>query len=127
MALLALHYGKGPISANYISKKERISIDYIEQLFIRLKKCGLVRSVRGPKGGFLLGKPPSNIKAMDILKCVGESVTLTPCILMDKNGCYNCPLCDRCIARKFFKEVSTKLKKIMYSSLSDIINPVKNR
>lgn len=123
MVALLKHYGEGPVSAKHISEKERISIDYIEQLFIRLKKCGFVKSVRGPGGGFLLAKAPFNIKIGDILKCVGESIALTPCILMDKKGCYNCPLCGRCEVQRFFEETTTKLKETMDSkSLLSLLN-----
>lgn len=123
MIALLKHYGEGPVSVKHISEKERISIDYIEQLFIRLKKCGFVKSVRGPGGGFLLAKAPYNISIGDILKCVGESIALTPCILMDKKGCYNCPLCGRCGAQRFFEEATIKLKEIMDSkSLLSLLN-----
>lgn len=123
MVALLKHYGGGPVSVKHISEKEKISIDYIEQLFIRLKKCGFVKSVRGPGGGFLLAKTPSNISMGDILKCVGESITLTPCILMDKKGCHNCPLCGRCEVQRFFEEATIKLKEIMNSkSLLGLLN-----
>lgn len=116
MIALLRHYGKGPVSVKHISEKEKISVDYIEQLFIKLKKCGLVRSIRGPNGGFLLAKAPSDISIGEILRCVGESITLTPCILMDKKGCHNCELCGRCEAQKFFEMATTKLKEMMYST-----------
>ncbi len=121
MVVLALHYKKSPVTVRYISKGQGISMDYVEQLFIKLKRCGFVRSVRGPKGGFLLAKPPSRLKMMDIMECVGESINLAPCILAEKSDCHGCRLCGACVGRRFFEEVTVKLKKIMESiSLSDL-------
>jgi len=120
MIVLASHYEEGPISVKYISKREGISEDYIEQLFIKLKRCGLVKSVRGPEGGFVLAKPPSKIRAGDIMRCVGEGITLAPCI-GEEVARQDYPLWDRCIAKVFFKEVTDRLEEMMDStSLTDI-------
>jgi len=128
MIVLLRHYREGPISVKYISKKEKISIDYIEQLFIRFKRCGLVRSVRGCKGGFLLARAPSDISIGDILRCAGESITLSPCILADKRGCYNCPLCGRCEAQRFFEKITVRLREMIESkSLLSLLGGPLNR
>ncbi len=122
MVVLALHYGRGPVSVKYISKRERISADYIEQLFIKLKKYGLIKSIRGPGGGFLLAKPPSKIKIGNIMRCVEESIALAPCIVGE--SCSDCPLCGRCSAHLFFKRASDRLKEMMEStSLADLCKP----
>lgn len=123
MIVLAFHYRGSPISAEYISKRERISKDYIEQLFIKLKKRGLIKSIRGPKGGFLLAKPPSRVKIRDILRCVEEPIALAPCVETEPNTS-QCALSDNCIAQAFFKRMSQKLEKLMDStSLADACKP----
>ena len=120
MIVLASHYKKGPVPVKYISERERISTDYIEQLFIKLRKRGLIKSIRGPGGGFLLAKPPSKVKVGDILRCVEESVALAPCVDTKLNT-PRCALNDSCVARVFFKRISAKLEKIMDStSLADL-------
>ncbi len=80
MVALALHYGEGPVSVNSISKEEGISPDYIEQLFIKLRRKGLIKSRRGPEGGFLLARPPSQIRVGDIIRGIEEPITLAPCV-----------------------------------------------
>jgi len=120
MVALLKHYGEGPVSVKHISEKEKISIDYIEQLFIRLKKCGFVKSVRGPGGGFLLAKLPSKVKIGDILRCVEEQIAFAPCVETKLNTA-RCVLTDRCVVHGFFKRISAKLEKIMDStSLADL-------
>ena len=121
MVALLRHYGEGPVSARQISEKEKISMDYIEQLFIKLKKGRLIKVVRGPKGGFLLAKPPSKIKVGDIMNCVGESVELAPCIEI-KSKRDRCVLDDRCVTRIFFRRMTNKLKGMIDStSLADLL------
>ena len=120
MVALLRHYGEGPVSVKHISEREKISIDYIEQLFIKLKRCGLIEVVRGRKGGFLLGKKPSQIKLSDIIECVGESVELAPCTEIKSDG-GRCVLDERCITKVFFKKMTDKLKEMLDStSLADL-------
>ena len=65
---LALASGRGPVSASLISKRQALSVAYLEQLLHRLKKHGLVRSIRGPRGGYLLAKHPQQITMADIVR-----------------------------------------------------------
>jgi len=58
---LAQHYDEGPIQMNEISKRQNISVKYLEQLIIPLKKANFIKSVRGPKGGHMLARPPEEI------------------------------------------------------------------
>jgi len=68
-----------PVSISKIAAEEGISPEFLEQIFFKLKKSGLIRSLRGPKGGFLLDKDPALISIKDILDAVGESVFPVPC------------------------------------------------
>ncbi len=78
--------GKGnPISLWTISENQKISLSYLEQIFVQLKKSGLVKSVRGPGGGYILGK--ENLSIAEIIKAMGESIKMTRC--QDNKGCMN--------------------------------------
>jgi len=68
-----------PVSISKIAAEEEISPEFLEQIFFKLKKSGLIRSIRGPKGGFLLDKDPARISIKDILDAVGEPVFPVPC------------------------------------------------
>ncbi len=83
-----------PVSISKIAAVEGISPQFLEQIFFKLKKSGLVRSLRGPKGGFLLGKDPALISIKDILDAVGEQVFPTPCT--DKEAKQPCIRQDNC-------------------------------
>jgi len=120
MIALLRHYGEGPVTVRHISEREKISLDYIEQLLIKLKRGGLIKVVRGRKGGFLLARPPEKIKIADIMHCVGESLELAPCIEIKTNG-ERCVLDRRCLAKKFFEQMAEKLHEMMGStSLQDL-------
>ena len=86
---LAMAHHNRPISISSIASEENVSSEFLEQIFFRLKKAGLIRSVRGPGGGFILNKKPAEISVAKILEAVGETHGLTPCTLHRKT------LCDR--------------------------------
>jgi Rrf2 family protein len=65
---LAIASGRGPVSATWIAKRQDLSVAYLEQLLHRLKKQGLVRSIRGPRGGYVLAKPPQQITMADVVR-----------------------------------------------------------
>ena len=72
---LALHGGNGPVSLADISGRQDISLSYLEQLFVKLRRAGLVDSVRGPGGGYRLAHAPSDIRVVEILSAVDETVS----------------------------------------------------
>lgn len=76
-----------PISISQIAEQEELSPEFLEQIFFRLKKAGLIRSVRGPKGGFLLNRSPADISVKTILDAVGEPLYPAPCTDHDANPC----------------------------------------
>ncbi len=71
---LALQRAEPLVSLSEISKRQDISLPYLEQLFVKLRRSGLVESVRGPGGGYRLAKPPSEIRVVDVLSAVDETV-----------------------------------------------------
>jgi Rrf2 family transcriptional regulator, iron-sulfur cluster assembly transcription factor len=101
---LASTYYNRPVSIKKIAGEENISPEFLEQIFFRLKKAGIINSHRGPGGGFVLKKNASEITVMDILKALDESMNLVPCI----NG-EECKREEHCIARNIWKDLSTMI------------------
>ena len=102
-----------PVSIGSIAKQENVSSEFLEQIFFKLKKAGLIRSIRGPGGGFVLNRTPGEISVQDILEAVGETRGLTPCTLRRKT------LCDRpepCAAH----DIWTGLQKTMENYLTNV-------
>jgi len=109
---LALHYGQGPISIKSIAERQEISLHYIEQLFVKLRRAGLITSVRGPNGGYLLNKPPSDIRIGDIIRVVEGSIAPVYCVDMDGE----CKRADICVARLLWMKVRDKIAEVLDST-----------
>ncbi len=89
MADLALNVKNGPISLTEISVRQNISLAYLEQIFLKLKNSGLVKSSRGANGVYVLEKPASEIKLSNIIYAVDEEVKTLNCKKNSKKGCNN--------------------------------------
>jgi Rrf2 family transcriptional regulator, iron-sulfur cluster assembly transcription factor len=91
---LAASYANRPISIKTIAAEEGISPEFLEQIFFKLKKSGIISSVRGPGGGFVLNRKPSEVTVKDILDAVGEPTFPVPCT--DPHDPDRCPRKDIC-------------------------------
>jgi Rrf2 family iron-sulfur cluster assembly transcriptional regulator len=91
MALVDLaHRGDGqPVALVEIAEQQNLSLQYLEQLFGRLRKAGIVCSVRGSQGGYLLARPAGEIRILDIMKAAEESLKSTRCNRDHEKGCIN--------------------------------------
>ncbi|MCJ7803934.1 MAG: Rrf2 family transcriptional regulator [Desulfobacterales bacterium] len=119
MLELAYHYGEGPIELKEIAKKENISLKYLEQVINPLRAAGLVKAVRGAKGGYSLAKPPSEICLYDVVETLEGPLNLLEC-LRDSKVCQKVP---SCVTRDIWREVSEAISKIFYSiTLEDMVN-----
>jgi Rrf2 family protein len=119
MLELASHYGEGPIELKEIAKKEDISIKYLEQVINPLRSNGLVKAIRGSKGGYSLAKPPSEICLYDVIESLEGPLNLIEC-LSDSKACQKV---RSCVTREIWKEVSDAISKIFYSvTLEDMVN-----
>jgi len=119
MLELASHYGKGPIELKEIAKRENISLKYLEQVINPLRAAGLVKSIRGAKGGYSLAKPPSEICLYDVVETLDGPLNLLEC-LRDSKVCQKVP---SCVTRDIWQEVSEAISKIFYSvTLEDMVN-----
>src|SRR5579863_7824354 len=76
---LAIHYEAGAVTLADIAHRQNISLSYLEQLFARLRRGGLVGSVRGPGGGYTLARPPGSISVAQILTAIAENMDATRC------------------------------------------------
>ena len=83
---LALRAGNGPISLAEISERQLISLSYLEQLFAKLRRNGLVKSTRGPGGGYSIARGLDEVSVSDIISAVNESVDATSCVV--KGNCH---------------------------------------
>jgi Rrf2 family cysteine metabolism transcriptional repressor len=121
---LASHYGEGPIELKEIAKKENISLKYLEQVIIPLRTAGVVKAVRGSKGGYSLAKPPSEICLNDLVEVLEGPVTLTECLINPAA----CQKSSFCVTRDIWKEVSEAIFKIFHSiTLEEMVNRRKKK
>ena len=115
---LALHSGEGPILIKAISKRQEISELYLKQLFIPLKVAGLVRAIRGARGGSILARPPSQIKLIEIIQIMEGSTAPVECV--DDSGI--CSRSDLCITRGVWAEIKEAMDKVLESTtLQDLV------
>ncbi|MCD1147179.1 Rrf2 family transcriptional regulator [Peptoniphilus sp. KCTC 25270] len=94
MHRLALNYGKGPISINSIAEEEKLSVAYLEQLFSRLKKTGLVKSSRGAQGGYQLTREPSEIALGEIINALEGDMSFSCRTGEDEINCSREEVCS---------------------------------
>lgn len=114
---LALNSGKGPVTLAEISVNQGISLSYLEQLFAALRGKQLVRGVRGPGGGYYLGKPAADISIADIICAVDEWVEFTRC-----GGRENCRDGQRCLTHTLWDQLSDEIFGFLSGiSLSNLV------
>jgi len=107
---LALHYKEGPITLADISKRQGISLSYLEQLFSRLRKNGLVDSARGPGGGYRLSREAGQISVADVITAVDEKVDAMRC-----EGKGNCHEDGQCLTHELWCDLSDQIYAFLKS------------
>ena len=120
MADLAKNNIEEPTSLTAISLRQGISIAYLEQLFLKLRKNNLVQSARGPSGGYVLTKPPEQIKLLSIISAVDEKIKTVKCKKESKKGCNGKSI--KCITHNLWDDLEAHINKFFYdNTLSDIL------
>jgi Rrf2 family iron-sulfur cluster assembly transcriptional regulator len=115
---LAVHNMEGPIALADISERQGISLSYLEQLFSKLRKTGLVASTRGPGGGYTLGKPAPEIAIAEVIAAVDETVDATRC-----GGQKNCQHDLPCLTHDLWEDLNRQIRNFLSGvSLGDLIN-----
>lgn len=101
---IALHRNRGPISVMDIAERQGISAAYLEQLLAKLKKAGLLASVRGPGGGYQLDRALDGITISSIITAVGDGVDATRC-----HGTGDCQDGDKCLTHELWSDLSEEI------------------
>ena len=105
---ISLHCKEKPVSLAEISERQDISLSYLEQLFSKLRKQGLVNSMRGPGGGYRLSRDPSKIAMSEIIMAVDENVDLSKC-----GGQGNCKKNERCLTHDLWMDLSHRIQSFL--------------
>ena len=107
---LASNDSSRPVTLDMISQRQNISLSYLEQLFAKLRKASLVKSIRGPGGGYLLNVNPTDVTLTEIIEAVDENIDLRRC-----HGAKNCLRGKQCLSHHLWCEVSDQIRGFLSS------------
>ena len=113
MVDLARHDGEGPVLRRDIAQRQELSSDYLAQLFVKLKRAGLVESVMGPGGGYVLAQPANEIRAGDVLRAVEEPLSLIQCL--EEGQERPCPRMAKCVTRVLWQRMGHAMIEVLDS------------
>ena len=113
---LGVYGEKNPVPLGDVSRRQNISLKYLEQLTVKLKKAGLIKSLRGASGGHMLAKPADQITIGDIVRTLEGQVQITECADDQKNICGVCNKAGDCLSRWVWVEAA----KAMFDRLDNI-------
>jgi len=114
---VAMHNGDGPVTLAGVSDRQKISLSYLEQLFGKLRRAGLVDSVRGPGGGYNLARAPHGVSVADIITAVDEPIDATQC-----GGKENCLDDKRCMTHELWANLNAHIFSFLSSvSLEQLV------
>ena len=122
MADLAKHGAGGTVALSAVAQRQHISLDYLEQLFLKLRRAGLVESLRGRHGGYKLGRPASEIFVAEIMSAVEEGTRMTRCFGDEAPGCIGE---QRCLTHSLWMALGEHIEGFLSTvSLRDVIEGV---
>lgn len=122
MVDLAIHYGGEPVSIKSISERQGISEYYLEQLFSPLRKSGLINSIRGAQGGYVLSTIPKDITVAEIMEVLEGPIEISNCL--DEKSCNNV---ECCATRLLWAKIKDSIDSVTKStSLQDILDDYNN-
>ncbi len=120
MADLAATGSQGPVALSDVALRQAISLSYLEQLFAKLKRAGLVASVRGVGGGYILSAAPGDIRIAEIVAAVDEQIRTTACASGSSLGCQGTTA--RCLTHDLWDELGRQISIFLNAvTLEDII------
>jgi Rrf2 family protein len=116
---LAQRYGEGLVLLKEVARRQEVSERYLEHLFLTLKTAGLVTSVRGARGGFMLSRAPSYIKLIDIVRVCEGDLSLVECVTDPAS----CTRSSSCATRDLWQDVKEAMDSVLESlTLQDLLN-----
>ncbi len=116
---IAKNYKKGPLPIREIAKKQGVSVSYLEQLLNRLRKSRLIKSQKGPGGGYVLSNKPEEISVGKILKALEGPVAIAHCLDPSAKGCNRV---EGCVVRLLWKSLGEKIEHFLETiSLKDLL------
>ena len=119
MVDLALHAEGGPVPRSDIAQRQEISAHYIEQLFVKLRRAGLICAVKGPGGGYTLARKAEDIRAGDVIRAVEGPIALVYCV--DPQNRRPCPRMPRCVTHLLWGRLSKEMARVLDSvTLKDL-------
>jgi len=128
---IALHGGSGPVSLREMARRQEISVDYLEQLLRKLRKAGLVRSIRGPRGGFCLTRLPKNITMWQIVSAVEPEVAPVHCVdgvVGRRSSRRVCSRTKNCATHRMWAGLAREMRTYLQArTLRDLMNDAKAR
>lgn len=113
MVDLALNYGQGQMTVNALAQKQGVSEAYLEQLIAALRRAGLISSIRGAQGGYVLARPPEQISAGEILHTLEGTTALIDCVGSEAFDCDNACTCS---ARPLWLKLQSKINGVLDST-----------
>lgn len=117
---MAIHFNEGPIAVHSVAERQGLSDRYLEQLMVPLKKAGLVKSVRGPQGGYVLAKEPEDILVGEIIRALEGPIAPVDCVSEEYPA--ECERAESCVARLVWAKVRDSIASILDSvSLKDLV------
>jgi len=123
---LARHYGTGPVPLKSIAQRQNLSGQYLEQLITMLKKAGLVKSVRGAQGGYMLARGPAEIKVGDVIRALEGPLAPVDCV--NEIDPKECDQADFCITRIVWEKIRNSVALVMDSiTLADLNTEAQKR
>ncbi len=121
MVDLAMHSDGKPVALAAVAERQDISLSYLEQLFAKLKRNALVKSVRGPGGGYMLAHGADGTRISDIILAVDEPIRVTRCDPQSPHGCTKTKM--RCATHDLWSELSNQIHLFLNSvTLADVVN-----
>ncbi len=122
MVVLALNYRAGPMPIKEIAGKESISPQYLEQIFLDLRRADLISSVRGARGGYTLGRDPSDITIGDIVRVLEGPIAPVECLIEgSEHSC--CDRSESCLSRGVWEKLRDRISEVLDDiSLEDMIS-----
>ncbi|QGG46711.1 RrF2 family transcriptional regulator [Heliorestis convoluta] len=116
---LALQYGQGPVSLKLVAERQDISEHYLEQIIALLRKAGLVNSIRGAQGGYVLAREPAAISIGDIIRVLEGPVAPVECVNDESSD--RCIRAEQCVSKMVWAKVKNSIEQVIDSiTLADM-------